>query len=236
MKSSALFGLVLLFATSNLFADLTVSTTSPAKLTFPSPEGPIGSNFDGGITVFGPGGGAFLVGANLTFPGGSTGPNPFVPGSDTSLTITSTPVGGGSEKLLISWSQIPLGTSLIPPGSLLGGAPITTIGFEIGSANFGGNGLEWTPSVPFTVDSVVFTLFDVGGGVLFTTPGIPAIVNPDGSLGFAAFIGAGGADLSAFGIAGASVSITITEAVIPEPSTFALLSFIGIIGSLRRRH
>ncbi len=201
-----------------------------------------GDTFASAVGVFGAGGGALLYDGTpgpFAFGGTSSmGTNGISAGTG-SITSSVTDLGNGQQQIVIEWFEDG-GTPMLPQGGTLGGSPVTTISFEIDSANTGPDGinplgnfefkhLEDTPGV-FLAG---FELLDTLGNDLFGGTG-SFFVNADGGdIGGVTFISAGANDLGNFGIAGGRATIVITK--VPAPGALALLGIAGVIGSRRRR-
>ena len=221
--------------TSNLaFADITSTAFNPhgdISLNGGITLDPVGDTFSNAIAGFGPGGGAFLTTGSpttATFPG-TESMGDSLGGANVSVS-SAIAVSGLTETITLQWSTDDF-SNLIPTGTTIGGGIVDTISFEMGEGNAGDNPIEWSSPTPFTIDSSVFELLGAGGGVLFT--GEFFVTNTGSGFSGVTFIGAGGADLSGFGISGGRATIVVTK--VPEPTSFALISLVGFGLAVRRR-
>ncbi|MEQ8850467.1 MAG: hypothetical protein RIB32_01640 [Phycisphaerales bacterium] len=184
-----------------------------------------GDTVNTGTALFGTGG-ALSINTSHTIGGSDA----VVDGLGSPGTVSSTDVdnGNGTRTLTITW-VLDNFANMIPPGTTVGGTPITTISFEAGSANFAGDDIAPTGYAGLPGDGA-FDLLGAGGAVLFSGTWFLT----DNGTGFsgATFVSAGGADLSAFGIAGGVATITYN---VPAPAGAAVLGLGGLVAVRRRR-
>jgi hypothetical protein len=130
--------------------------------------------------------------------------------------------------------------AMLQAGDLLGGAPVTTLSFETGSANAGPNGLSDPDFIAFDHDPdaatpgtflASFDLLNATGGSIFAGNWFVSA----GATGISGrtFVTAGGADLATFNIGGGTA--TVRYFVVPAPSAMALLGLGGLVATRRRR-
>lgn len=230
-------------------AELVATSSNPLGTSVIEPSGThdaTGDTYDEIVGVFDSvGGGALFSGPNVhTFPGPETmGDNAFyVSPTESGSIIASQAPGGPNETIYTFEWTMDNPVALIPAGASPND-PITTISFEMGTANSGGDYLQWDPVMPFVIKApeaapgtfaASFELLDLGGADLFGGAG-SWFVDPlaDGFFG-RVFVSAGGADLSTFALAKGIATVTVTK--IPEPATAWLLglSCLGLFG-LRRK-
>jgi len=217
----------------------------------PTQRGTSGDIFGAGAVVFnGAGDGAFLFDNPtnpLTF---ATDPDPMSVAFAGSLGVnfagvegfafTNATPGTAPNTLDLSVQLVGLDANsslatILPPGTVINGQPITDIQFELGGPNVLMDVIE--SSMPGTffdgVLSNTFTLFDSAGTVLFSDTIAGAGDISTGGLQAAVTIGAGGADLGDFDIAGAQFDFTVS--VVPAPGGAAALSMLGFAAIRRRR-
>ncbi len=219
-------------------ADLiTASAFGPAVAQVPTYEtkalGDVTNAVNG---VFNAGGGAILNDAAHTL-----GTSEAMNAALRATTISSTVVTVGTTRTVtIEWSTDG-GLAMVAPGDGLGGLPITTLSFENGSANAGGNGIDDPDFVAFNHAAdpmnpgtflADFDLIAVGGGTIFSGSYFVSLNAPTEVSG-RTFIGAGGADLANFAIAGGVA--TISYEIVPAPASAALLGLGGFAAARRRR-
>lgn len=207
----------------------------------------VGDLFGAEVTGFTSTGGAYLAddadpdNPELAVFGSSTSIGEHFAGSQVLVSSTQTMISPTEYEYTINWAKAD-GTSLLPPGANIGGSPVIQIGFELGENNavpdpIQGVGGDITGILDAfdPVEGVylsAFSLLDSNGdslydGNFFTT------FTGDGVTGVS-FIGAGGADLSTLDIGGATATIRVSFAPIPEPASAGLLA-AGSLMLLRRR-
>jgi|GEM_PF-5960332 len=198
----------------------------------------LGENVNTGNGVFNSLGGAILNQA-AAHELGTSGPMTNVLGRAATVTSTVTTVGD-LRTVTLNWSAAP-GVAMIQPGDALGGAAITDLSFEMGTANFPGGAFDpdfiafdhaVNPNDPNTF-LASFTLLDALGSTIFNGSFFVDYNAGTNEIGGRTFIAAGGADLAGFNIGGGSASFSYF--VIPTPASTALLAFAGIAAARRRR-
>ena len=222
---------------SGLFQSVTQSAQHQldnSGFTNPIAASATGDTVGAGVTGFGAGGGAFLSGAGIHTIGGSDILASGAPGTIPDGTITSSVSTVGGVRTLTIVFGADGGGAIAPAGLAIGGAPVDTVFFELPGTN-GGTDLIDDP-MKIGVATGTFDLLGTAGASLFSS----AATITDSGTSFSANNGVGitGVDLFDPAVIGDIItggSYTISYAVIPAPSTFALLGLGGVVAHRRRR-
>jgi len=210
-----------------------------------------GDTFGAGVTVFSEIEGGFLFDASDTPHTFMTDPDPgalafagslgfnFAGTEGFVFTNASPSITPGAIDITVQWVGLDASSNLatiLPAGTNIDGDPITVIGFELGGPNVLNDVLE-SIDPTLTASAVLsnnFILFDRDGVALFNNAVDPAAFSlASGGLESFVRIGAGGADLGDFEIAGGQLDITIQ--FVPAPGFSAIAGVLGLCGLRRRR-
>ncbi len=208
--------------------------TLPAPRTGGAPRDASSELFGAAITIHSAGGYDFLDSApDVHIFGGTAfvGLNSTEPWRSMHVTTSQAQVAPHTFEFVIEWGMDD-GGALISAGSLLGGNPITGLGFHVGEGAAPGHLIQWEDSAGFTIVGTSFKLFDLSGEDLLGGTG-EFIASINGGAGLSGQGFAGGQDVSQFGAARAVATISVREA--PAPSGLGVLAFGGAVLARRRR-
>lgn len=192
----------------------------------------LGDTVNVAVTGFSTAGGAFLAGPGTHTVGGNSVLNGLA-GLTASFNISSSVSdAGGIRTLSISMTTIGGGAIGIP-GLAVGGAPISSLFFELPDLNGGPDLFDDAQKVGAAAGT--FNLLGTGGATLFSAAA--GIVDSGTSFSIGNGISAGGANLfdpAAVGDILTGASWTVSYAI-PAPGAAAMLALAGLGAARRRR-
>lgn len=214
---------------------------TPAPTPGFSPMALTGDTVNMCVTGFSANGGAYLNGPVTHTVGGTTSGPSVAPGIIAPFEYASTVSTVGSTRtVVVDIYAVGAGaflTTIAGPGLTLGGAPVTSLRFEMPGLNGGVNMFDDGDKVGLATGT--FTLVGTTNGVsaigLFSTAA--TITDFGTSFSVSNGVNAGGANLFDPNAVGATItgaSFTISYEVVPAPSAAALLG-VGALAATRRR-
>lgn len=236
MKSTLLLAAVAgLASVASANVVFTTSATGPSIANSVFGARAAGDTVETGNYIFNSAGGTALNEAVHTVGGSDAMTNALSRPSTVSSTVTTV---GNLRTVTFSWDTDGA-IAMLQAGDVLGGSPITTLSFEMGTTNSGTNGLldpdfvsfDHAPSTTPGTFNAQFTLLDAAGASIFAGNWFVS-AGAEGISG-RTFVGAGGADLAGFNIGGGTA--TVRYFVVPAPSAMALLGLGGLVATRRRR-
>ncbi len=124
--------------------------------------------------------------------------------------------------------------NLLPPGTTIGGAAVTTLQLDLGRGNAGTNLLDFALPITNLLTSGTI-LYNLGN---FSVTPVAELNGTNTALSaMTGITSLGNGDLSNFGIRSFTLNFTYSN-VVPEPATWAFLATsvaVGLAATLRRR-